>query len=665
MKSMKTKIVVVFSVLLLLVCGVLLGISIYNSTNALSEQTGDILMDVAKQASKTAEKSIQGQFNALEALAGISTIRDMSIPWEEKLEILNEEVKRNSHIRMGIVDMAGNMKATDDSNTNIKDRAHFKNAAEGNNFVSDPIVSKIDSSVIVAFTVPIKQNGTVVGVLVAIRDGNELSAITDEVTFGESGMAYMVNKNGITIAHSNRELVLNMDNTIEDAKDDPDLKPLAELEKQMTEGKTGVGTYSYDGLKKYMAYTPVSGTNWSIAVTSLESEVMAKLNGLKQSMIISSIILLLLSIAAAYLIAKYLSDPIEAMTAYLKTVAEGDFTTEVSGKFKKKKDEIGMMAKSFEIMQDSVGRLIRSIKEEATNVRDSVMISGEYMSTLNDEIEGVSATTEELSAGMEETAASTEEMFATSSEIDRAVESIASRAEEGAASASEINKRAYELNNSFITAQQRALSVLVDVKESLESALEESKSVTKINELSDAILQITSQTNLLALNAAIEAARAGEAGKGFAVVADEIRKLAEDSENTINEIQEVTKIVVESVENLSTSSNDLLTFMLTDVDKDYKMMLDTAEQYKRDAASVESMVTDFSATSEELSASMQGMVRAIDEIAAATNEGASGSADIAKSVITVVNMASEVAKQADSSVKSSDILHELVEKFKV
>ncbi len=95
----------------------------------------------------------------------------------------------------------------------------------------------------------------------------------------------------------------------------------------------------------------------------------------------------------------------------------------------------------------------------------------------------------------------------------------------------------------------------------LSEAIEKSKSVEKINVLSEAILKITEQTNLLALNAAIEAARAGEAGKGFSVVAEEIRKLAEESNNTANEIQEITKIVVNAVENLANNSNKILTFI--------------------------------------------------------------------------------------------------------
>lgn len=170
---------------------------------------------------------------------------------------------------------------------------------------------------------------------------------------------------------------------------------------------------------------------------------------------------------------------------------------------------------------------------------------------MNTDIEGVSATTEELAASMEETAASAEEMSATSQDMDDIVQTIAVKSQEGAEKANEISKRAFNTKENVKQAQEKAKSIFLNSKDKLEKSIEESKVVEQINVLSDSIMQITSQTNLLALNAAIEAARAGEAGRGFSVVADEIRKLAEQSKDTVVEIKKITNKVTGSVQNLS------------------------------------------------------------------------------------------------------------------
>lgn len=665
MKSIRTKIVAYVIILLLAVCIGFAGLSYNSASNALLEQVEETLPQLAVQAAKVVEKTTEGELNTLKVIALDHIICDPVASWEDKLTILNEEAKRSGYIRIGIADMSGELKNNDGSAENIGGMLYFKKALSGQKYISDPTVDKGNNKSVIVYAAPIKYNGSTTGALVAAKDGASLSDITNTVTFGKSGNAFMINKSGVTIAHSNIDLVLQMDNNLENVKENPKLQPLAELEKKMIDGQSGAGEYEYDGVVKYLGYAPVYGTNWSIAVAAPKSEVLAGLDKLRNSIFIVAAVLLLAGAAAGYIFSGFISTPIKFMADQIKKIAGGDLTQEFPDKYRRLKDEIGILVQSLETTQNSIGEMIRSVIGEAENVNKAVMLTGKYIADLSSEIEDVSSTTEELSAGMEETAASAEEMNATSVEIDAAVESIALKAQDGAVSAGEISKRAFDLRESFAHSQQDALKILSEVKGNLETALEESKSVGKINELADAILQITNQTNMLALNAAIEAARAGEAGRGFAVVADEIRKLAENSKNTVNQIQDITKTVVQSVENLSMSSGSLLTFVNTDVIRDYNSMLGATDDYKKDAETIDSLVTDLSATAEELAASIQNMVRGINEISAATNEGAIGTSNIAQKTVTVTETGSEVMKQADMSKRSADKLMELVANFKL
>jgi len=334
-------------------------------------------------------------------------------------------------------------------------------------------------------------------------------------------------------------------------------------------------------------------------------------------------------------------------------------------KFLKEKDEFGLIINAVSEVRKELVNIIKEVSNNASTLNKIVDLTNQRMSRLGEEIDGVSATTEELSAGMEETAASVQEMNAASNEIERASENIAENAKEGALEAEKISKTANELNKSFTVSQESAYRIFEEVKISLEEALERSKAAEQISILADSILEITSQTNLLALNAAIEAARAGEAGKGFAVVADEIRKLAENSKNTVTEIQSITQTVLSSVNDLSSSSKSLLDFMNNDVVKDYGMMLQATKQYKKDAEFVNGLVENLSATAEMLLTSIQSTVKALDEVSAATNEGAEGTSNIAQQTSNVVENAGEVIKNVANAKEVSAKLNQMIAKFKL
>ncbi|GAA0742407.1 methyl-accepting chemotaxis protein [Clostridium oceanicum] len=364
-------------------------------------------------------------------------------------------------------------------------------------------------------------------------------------------------------------------------------------------------------------------------------------------------------------ISKNITEPLGLCVQYFELLAEGNFSYKTDEEFIKRKDEIGELAKSTSLMEKYIKELIKNVKNEGNSIENIVNAINHRMSDLNNDVEGVSKATEELSANMEETAASAEEMALASQEIEGAINSIAEKSQEGEIKAGKINNRAETTKQKVRAAQEKTYEILGNTRRGLEKAIESSKVVEEINVLSESIMQITSQTNLLALNAAIEAARAGEAGKGFSVVAEEIRKLAEKSKDTVVEIQGITSKVTESVANLTENANNLLNFIYKDVDSDYNSMLQVAEEYSEDAGFIDKLVTDFSATSEELLASVKGVLKTIDGVAAAASEGAGGTTEIASRVVSVTDKSSNVLNQVSKSKESAERLKEEISKFKM
>jgi methyl-accepting chemotaxis protein len=281
------------------------------------------------------------------------------------------------------------------------------------------------------------------------------------------------------------------------------------------------------------------------------------------------------------------------------------------------------------------------------------------------ELDKISETIEHLSSGLEETSASAEEMNASSKEIEEAAKNIASKTQSGAISVKEISGRATILKKEAMESQKYSQDIGLSLNKQLKAALNQTKAVEQISALTEGILEITSQTNLLALNAAIEAARAGESGKGFAVVADEIRKLAEISQSSATQIQAVTSTVINAVNTLKDSSLELLNYIDRQVVPDYQKLVTTGDQYNNDSLIFDELVTDLSATSEELLASIHDITNALEEVSSASNEGAGGMGTIAHKTGAIIKMSNGVIDISQKSKESIESLTKMVSKFKV
>ena len=352
-------------------------------------------------------------------------------------------------------------------------------------------------------------------------------------------------------------------------------------------------------------------------------------------------------------------------SAYAGVLESGNMTKRAGDDMLKRKDEFGKLAAAMNSLSLAFDNLLGDVKKDSVALASDAQVAMERINQLNDEVESVSAATEQLSASMEETAASAEQIDTISQEIETVSKNIAERSQDGAQKAVEIHERAEKAKGDMSAQYEKVKEIKDRISGSLETALKDAKIVSKIDELAESIMSITSQTNLLALNASIEAARAGEAGRGFAVVADEIRNLAEQSKATVENIHEVTQAVNIAVKNLSTDSEQLLQFVSVDISDSFHNFMDVTDAYSDDAAYVDELVTDFSAISEELLASIENVMQSIHEVGKAANEGAIGTSEIAERSSMIAQKSNDMIEAVRDVGESSTDLKNATSKFEI
>ena len=654
MKSIRMKIVACMLIAILTSLVIVGGISAWLNYTSTIDTLGQTMTEMADTAAERIEEELNAYKNIAYVTGCIPTLSDRTATVEEKRAVVENQALSHGLQRGNIIGLDG-ISILDGND--YSDRAYVKSAMKGETAVSEPLVSKITGQLSIMVSAPIWEGGVpgkkVAGVVYFVPNETFLNDIVASLQVSPNGSAYILNNAGYTIAHKNMDNVKNRENTQEDAKTDKKLKDLAALEVRMTLGESGFGRYEYGGSRKFLAFSPIEGTEgWSLAINAPTKDfTQSTVNGIIITIILM-VVFLAISSYMAYRLARQIGEPVKDCAQRLRLLAEGDLDTPVheihtGDETQILADSARTLVQGFRLMiQDmdemlaemSRGNLTADSKcEEAyvggyRGLLDSARkLSAQLSDTLrqiNQSADQVSAGAEQVSAGAQalsqgatEQASAIEELAATINDISGKIIATADRAGDVHSQSSETGREVEQCNEQML----ELVNAVRDIGESS----------SQIGKIIKTIEDIAFQTNILALNAAVEAARAGTAGKGFAVVADEVRNLASKSA----EASKSTSVLIEG--------------SARSVEKGMKIADETAASLQKAVISTENTV------------------KAVDKITEATAEQSQAVSQVTQGVDQISSVVQTNSATAEESAAASEelsgqavILKELMGQFK-
>ena len=512
----------------------------------------DSLQPMARQSAKTVEANIHMLADRMMTIASnprmntATTTRsdgtqtshpDTVATMENRKAVLEEAAEIYEFYTIALYGLDGQLVQGLENAPENLDSRFFALLKETDNLTIDSSTTYQDKLGI-TMGMPVKENGETVLYVMGVYKYDTLNDVISSINLGKSGMAYMVNQEGIVTGHPDSSLALNKSSLVQLSDGNETAV------ERVTTGETGATEFPIDGELMLVAFSPIRGTQWSLVIQIPKSDYNHFINGAMLVSILATLTVLIVSILLILRLARSISRPVKRVTDRMVALSNGDLHTDVLPV--NTKDELEVMTQTMDATLESLNRYISDIQQVLTHVADGdlrtepqVDYKGDFMlirgslctitESMNETLLGFRAAADRLTTMATHLSGQSVQLHQASLDQNRSTEELVhevTHVKERLADVTE-SSRQTRSQTEEITRRIQSANEQMDA---LSSAMDDiSANEQQITKIAKDIEDIAFQTNILSLNASVEAARAGAAGKGFAVVANEVKQLAAKS----------------------------------------------------------------------------------------------------------------------------------------
>lgn len=532
---------------------------------------------------------------------------------------------------------------------NPTERDWWKQAiAEDGMIFTEPYTDFATGQMIVSIAEPLTIGGEQAVILADITI-DKLIEVTKGMAGDNDTKTFLLAGDGSVITHENKDFLPKEEgNTILTEKVNIDLE----------QKETGVFT-DYDGQKKYATVQNVERVGWKLGVMQNTSLIRNQIiRRILFSVLVGLVLMIIMCVLLNVVIRKLLK-PMGVMKSFIREKVIGEENC------KAHKNELEEISYLLHELEERFIAVIHQTKTESDTIHVKMQDANTKVVSMSGNIMEISATMEETGANVDTQTSNIQTISSTCSDAADTAGKLSEDVQEISDRAQDVMGKVAQIVPELIQGKENAIKMAKDSRVRLQKAIEGTKVIEQIEQVSAAIQAIASQTNLLALNASIEAARAGEHGKGFAVVAEEIKGLSEETANEINKVNDLTTKVLTSVRELSEESDNILVFIDQTVMQDYDRFGAMAENYREDAGYYVEVSDELESNVDEFNASIQNINEIITQITSAQTELSEAMASVNENLQLITSSSENVSKETKGVLDSIGVLQSTIDKFRM